>query len=85
MKMYVLQVRSGYEISVCQELRRQGFDTVLPGRQEFIRRGGKWNIFEKIIFTQYVFIRFELTEESYYNVSSTEKISQAGLKSPPAY
>ena len=68
MKMYVLQVRSGYEISVCQELRKQGFDTVLPVRQEFIRRGGNWNIYEKIIFTQYVFIRSEITEESYYKI-----------------
>ena len=30
MKMYVLQVRSGCEISVCQELRKQGFDAILP-------------------------------------------------------
>ena len=74
MKMYVLQVRSGYEISVCQELRRQGFDTVLPVRQEFIRRGGKWQIYEKIIFTQYVFIRFELTEEIYYRIKKIDGV-----------
>ncbi|MDE6425866.1 MAG: hypothetical protein K2K89_06990 [Ruminococcus sp.] len=74
MKMYVLQIRSGYEISVCQELRKQGFDTVLPVRQEFIRRGGKWQIYEKIIFTQYIFIRFELTEEIYYRIKKTDGI-----------
>ncbi|MDE5771353.1 MAG: hypothetical protein K2I06_06955 [Ruminococcus sp.] len=74
MKMYVLQVRSGYEISACQELRKQGFDAVLPVRQEFIRRGGKWSIYEKIIFTQYVFIRFELTEESYYRIRKTDGV-----------
>ena len=68
MKMYVLQVRSGYENSVCNELEKHGFDAVLPVRQEFTRRSGKWNICEKIIFTQYVFIRSEITEESYYRI-----------------
>ena len=68
MKMYVLQVRSGREISVCRELEKQGFDAVLPVCQEFIRCGGKWNISEKIIFTQYVFIRSEITEENYYRI-----------------
>lgn len=68
MNMYVLQVKSGYEISVCEELRKQGFDTVLPTVQKYIRCGGKWSIHEKIIFTQYVFIRFEPSEESYYKI-----------------
>ncbi|MDE5583069.1 MAG: hypothetical protein K2J08_05145 [Ruminococcus sp.] len=68
MEMYVLQVRSGYEISVCQELRKQGFDAVLPTRQEFIRRGGMWQIYEKIIFTQYVFLKSEITEKNYYEI-----------------
>lgn len=68
MKMYVLQVRPGYEISVCNELRKHGFVAVLPVCQEFIRCGGKWNICEKIIFTQYVFIQSEITEESYYKI-----------------
>lgn len=74
MRMYVLQVRSGYEISACQELRNQGFDAVLPVRQEFIRRGGTWSIYEKIIFTQYVFIRFELSEESYYRIKKIDGV-----------
>ncbi|MDE5619467.1 MAG: hypothetical protein K2I80_02945 [Ruminococcus sp.] len=74
MKMYVLQVRSGYEISACQELRKQGFGAVLPTRQEFIRRGGTWQIYEKIIFTQYIFLRFELTEEKYYRIKKIDGI-----------
>ena len=74
MKMYVIQVRSGYEFSVCQELRNQGFDAVLPTRKEFIRRGGQWNIYEKILFTQYVFIRIELTEERYYRIKKIDGV-----------
>ena len=32
------------------------------------RRSGNWQIYEKIIFTQYVFIRSEITEENYYRI-----------------
>lgn len=74
MKMYVLQVRSGYEISVCQELKKSGFDVVLPTVQEYIRRGGKWSIHEKIIFTQYVFIRFEPNEDNYYKIRKIDGV-----------
>ena len=74
MKMYVLQVRSGYEISACQELRKQGFDAVLPIVQEYIRRDGKWSIHEKIIFTQYVFIRFEPNEDNYYKIRKIDGV-----------
>lgn len=74
MKMYVLQVRSGYEISVCDKLRKQEFDAVLPVRQEFIRRCGKWEIYEKIIFTQYVFLRSEITEKNYYEIKKIDGV-----------
>ena len=74
MKMYVIQVRSGYEFSVCQELRNQGFDAILPIRQEFIRHGGQWDIYEKIIFTQYVFLKLELTTQIYYKIKKTDGV-----------
>ncbi len=72
MNMYVLQIKSGYEISACQELRKRGFDAVLPTIQEYVRRGGKWNLHEKIIFTQYLFIRLELDEKNYYEIMKTD-------------
>lgn len=74
MDMYVLQVRYGCEIPVCQKLRKQGFDAVLPTVQEYIRRGGKWSIHEKIIFTQYVFIRFEPNEDNYYKIRKIDGV-----------
>lgn len=74
MKMYVIQVRSGYEFSVCQELENCGIETVLPIKQEFIRRSGQWNIREKIIFTQYVFLKLELTEKSYYRIKKIDGV-----------
>ena len=74
MDMYVLQIKPGYEISACQELRKQGFNAVLPTVQEYIRRGGKWSIHEKIIFTQYIFIQFEPSEKSYYKIRNIDGI-----------
>ena len=74
MKMYVLQVKSGYEISACNELKKRGFDAVLPTVQEYIRRGGKWDLHEKIIFTQYLFIRFDPDEKNYYEIMKTDGV-----------
>ena len=68
MDMYVIQVQFRCETSVCHELKKLGFDAVLPTVNEYIRRGGKWIIHERIIFTQYVFIRFEPSEINYYRI-----------------
>ena len=68
MDMYVIQVRFRCETSVCCELKKQGFDAILPTVNEYIRRGGKWSIHERRIFTQYVFIRFEPSEINYYRI-----------------
>lgn len=74
MKMYVLQVRSGYEISACRELKKRGFDAVLPTVKQYIRRGGKWDIHEKIVFTQYLFIRLEPSKKVYYEIKKIDGI-----------
>lgn len=86
MKMYVLQVRSGYEITDCQELRKRGFDAVLPTVIQYVRHGGKWNLHEKIIFTQYLFIRFKPSEESYYKIRKIDGIVRfLGCNQPLKY
>ena len=72
MKMYVLQVRSGNEISAFYALKRQGFDVVLPTMQEYIHKNGNWDLREKIIFTQYLFIKFEPSEENYYQIKKID-------------
>lgn len=74
MKMYVLQVRSGYEISVYQELKKRGFDAVLPMMQEYRRKNGTWDIHEKIIFTQYLFVRLEPDKHTYHEIKKINGI-----------
>lgn len=52
MKMYVIFVKTGRENAVFRELKKQGFDAILP-----VKSG----ISEKVIFENYVFLRCELT------------------------
>ncbi len=75
MKMYVLHVRSGYEISAYQQLRERRFDAILPVKQELIRINGKWELREKIIFTQYLFIMCDLTDKkNYYGIRKADGV-----------
>ena len=61
MKMYVIFVKTGRENAVFRELKKRGFDAILPVKQEFRRKGKKQEIIEKIVFENYVFLRCELT------------------------
>ena len=83
MKRYVLQVRSGYEISAYQELKKRGLDAVLPRMQEYLRKNGKWEIHEKIVFTQYLFIRLEPDKNIYHEIKKIDGIVRfLGNQSP---
>lgn len=75
MKMYVLQVKSGCETSAYQQLKERGFDVLLPMKKEYIRKNGKWELREKIIFTQYLFISCDLTnKQTYYEIKKTDGV-----------
>lgn len=73
-KMYVLHVRSGFEISACRQLRELGFNAILPMKQELVRINGKWETHEKIIFTQYLFIVCDLTKSVYYKIRKADGV-----------
>ncbi|MDE5583225.1 MAG: hypothetical protein K2J08_05950 [Ruminococcus sp.] len=74
MNMYVILVKKGCENSVFSELRKRGFDAVLPLKQEFRKYGEKWRIYEKIIFVNYVFLRCDLSEKIYYEVQKIDGV-----------
>lgn len=61
MKMYVVFVKTGRENAVFHELKKRGFDAILPVKS-VIEKG---KVCEKIIFENYVFLRCELTDEDY--------------------
>ena len=60
-KMYVIFVKSGRENVVFRELKKRGFDVILPVKRVFRLKGKKQEIVEKVIFENYVFLRCELT------------------------
>lgn len=55
MKMYVIFVKTGREKAVFRELRKRGFDAILPVRRDFDK--------PKIIFENYVFLKCKINEK----------------------
>lgn len=74
MEMYVLQIKPGYEESTAETLKRNGFTAMCPMEEMHIRHGGEWHKQLKLIFTQYIFIECDLTDEAYYNIKSVSGV-----------
>lgn len=74
MDMYVLQVRPGFELSAAKALRRRGFNTLCPMKEQHIRRGGSWHICRSLLFTQYLFVECELNDDTYYRIKSVDGV-----------
>lgn len=74
MNMYVLQIKPGFELSAANILRRRGFKVLCPLKEQYIRRGGSWHINHSLIFTQYIFVECELTDDSYYRIKSVDGV-----------
>lgn len=74
MDMYVLQVRSGFEISAAKTIRERGYTAMCPMKIQHIRRGGKWLLCQSLLFTQYIFVECDLTDDVYYKIRSVDGI-----------
>lgn len=70
MKMYVLQVQPGYEEAAVRLISDKGYAAMCPAEEVYIRLHGQWHKRLKLVFTQYIFVECELTDESYYNIRS---------------
>lgn len=68
--MYVLQVRPGYEEAAVRLIADKGYTAMCPTEEIYIRFQGQWHKRLKLVFTQYIFVECELTDESYYNIRS---------------
>lgn len=85
MEMYVLQVKSGHEKSAAESLKNLGFLAYCPTRMQEIRFKSIWHKVEKIIFSQYIFVKCELTDDVYYKIKSVTGIVRfVGFGSPEA-
>ena len=45
-----------------------------PSKMQHIRHGGTWKIQQSLIFTQYLFVECELTDENYYKIKSVDGV-----------
>lgn len=70
MEMYVLQVKPGYEEAAAKILQRKGFTAMCPTAEVLIRHGGTWHKQLKLVFTQYIFVECELSDDDYYRIKS---------------
>ncbi len=65
---YVLQVSTGQESNVRDELQRMEVLALVPKENRLIRKGGSWTNKEYTLFPSYVFLNLEYTAENYYRV-----------------
>ena len=73
MKWYVLQVKTGTETAVANELQKRGYWAVVPVENRMIRRSGKWITEPYIVFTGYVFVYLNYTWAGYYAMSGIKR------------
>lgn len=74
--MYVIQTKSGCEVTAGDLLRKNGYDIKMPEKLMYIRRKGTWNIEKKLVFGGYIFLEIadEITPEDYYAIKSTSGV-----------
>ncbi len=70
MKMYVLQVKPGYEEAAVRLINEKGYIAMCPTEEVYQRFGGMWHKSLKLVFTQYIFVECDLNEEIYYQIKS---------------
>lgn len=74
MKWYVLQVMSGKERSIANELQNVGIHALVPVEERTIRVKGEWISKEYILFSSYVFIEVNFDASAWYKVSNIPNV-----------
>lgn len=70
MDWYVLQVLTGREREVCDELRRVGINACAPKERRMIRRRGVWREEDHLLLPSYVFAGLEYTADAYHQATA---------------
>lgn len=74
--MYVIQTKSGCELSAANALKRLGFDIKAPEKIMSIRHGGVWKNQKHLVFTGYIFLETtgEIDPHIYYSIKNTDGV-----------
>ncbi len=68
--MYVLQVRTGEEEAVLEQLRRRQIQSLLPREERLIRHGGAWTRQIYKLLPGYLFVDIDYSDALYYAIVS---------------
>lgn len=66
---YVLHVATGREQEIERRLRRIGIDAIVPTETLLLRKGGRWNEKESLLFPGYVFVQVLFDPDIYYRIT----------------
>lgn len=74
--MYVIQTRSGGELSVARTLEKRGYKVKVPTKIMSVRRCGEWRESEYLVFAGYIFLDYigKIIPFDYYNVKNSEGV-----------
>lgn len=65
-RWYVLQVTTGQELRIQDDLNRRGIQSIVPVERRVIRQRGKWVTKDYIVFAGYLFIKIPYSFGLYY-------------------
>lgn len=74
MNWYVLQVMTGSEDRVKDELIRKEIHAAVAHERRMLRSGGKWLERDYVVIPSYVFIQIEYTDSLYYVLKGTQGV-----------
>lgn len=73
--IYVLQVYTGKELEVYDDLTAAGLVPLLPREARLLRRKGAWQTIPRVLMPGYIFWDCDdLTPEAYYTVRQTDHV-----------
>lgn len=73
-KMYVLQVVTGKEIQIRDQLIRLDMTAYVPRETVSLHRGGIWSEEQRITFNSYVFVEICFSSEKYYSLRKIDGV-----------
>ena len=65
---YVIQVKTGEEMSVMKLLKESNIRAAVPIENRPIRKSGSWTLKEYVLFPGYVFVQIQFDAAHYYKV-----------------
>lgn len=72
--IYVLQIQTGKELSVCALLEQRNISAFVPREHLMIRKSGLWSKMIKLLFPGYVFVDIDFSAEMFYKINSVSGV-----------